>query len=351
MDEMNNRECLEDNETVFTSDLTGEEYIDTIFQMTDTENGIVYIPGWYDGFGKPHSLRCQLKNFSYRECEKAQKEYQKLVSGIKEIANFLNNHPERDTITPDDLGERIYQIWTTYVRPYNADEEKSELLFDIEDRLDTLDMIKDISRHLANDEPMSDADLQFLKEYADITVSSTERQLYRKYTESKFCEAESRVGAGYAATHLIARAMRLCKLYCMGAPGILLRNEEQGLAAAYIIQKYGKNVMPVDDSVRLKIEAYLSSDSDEDDEDSQFTSYSMNTRKSMLPLFVYMIVTQQSDAENPLSQKDILTRLSDRPYEIVVERKAVGRIVHNLAEANLGIHVDKSGVWFEKIEI
>ena len=41
-----------------------------------------------------------------------------------------------------------------------------------------------------------------------------------------------------------------------------------------------------------------------------------------------------------MKQQEILNALADRPYEIVLERKALGRILHNLANSNLGIRTD-----------
>lgn len=52
-----------------------------------------------------------------------------------------------------------------------------------------------------------------------------------------------------------------------------------------------------------------------------------NSYKSLLPLFVYLIL---ENAKRPLKQKEILELLEKSPYELKVERKALSRTLHNL---------------------
>ena len=73
-----------------------------------------------------------------------------------------------------------------------------------------------------------------------------------------------------------------------------------------------------------------------------------NNRKSLAPLYVYIILTQHSSPERHLSQQEIIDRLRD-DYEIELERKAVSRIIHTLSGEGIGIkNISKEGAWYEK---
>ncbi|MDO4961350.1 MAG: hypothetical protein Q4E57_05800 [Eubacteriales bacterium] len=72
-----------------------------------------------------------------------------------------------------------------------------------------------------------------------------------------------------------------------------------------------------------------------------------NSRKSLAPLFVYLILKDHSDDGRHMSHKDILKELEEYPYEVHIERKALGRIIHNLTDSQLNIYSGKrSGTWY-----
>ncbi len=82
--------------------------------------------------------------------------------------------------------------------------------------------------------------------------------------------------------------------------------------------------------------------------DAYYRPKKQNNRKSLLPLFVYLILKKYSSSERPLQQQDIIDYLAAGPYEIKVERKAISRVIHSLEDSDLGIHsVHKRGVWYE----
>ena len=62
-----------------------------------------------------------------------------------------------------------------------------------------------------------------------------------------------------------------------------------------------------------------------------------NSRKTLVPLFVYLILREYSSAEKHLTQNEILAYLREDPYEVVIERKALGRVIHLLTDSQLGI--------------
>ena len=83
--------------------------------------------------------------------------------------------------------------------------------------------------------------------------------------------------------------------------------------------------------------------------DAAFRPNKQNTRKSLLPLFLYLILERFSSEERPLSQQELMELLSKPPYELQVERKAVSRTLHSLADSGLGVRVTrKDGAWLEE---
>lgn len=82
--------------------------------------------------------------------------------------------------------------------------------------------------------------------------------------------------------------------------------------------------------------------------DEYYRPKKANSRKSLAPLFIYLILQEHSSAEKHLSHNEIARHLRDYPYEIEIERKAIGRIIHNLEDSGLGIFsLQGMGTWLE----
>ncbi|MBQ0109276.1 MAG: hypothetical protein KBS44_03260 [Clostridiales bacterium] len=82
--------------------------------------------------------------------------------------------------------------------------------------------------------------------------------------------------------------------------------------------------------------------------DEYYRPKKMNGVKSLAPLFVYLILKECSSDERHLKQAEILKLLSSK-YEIFLERKALGRILHLLADSRLFIYCEKgAGAWYSE---
>ena len=72
-----------------------------------------------------------------------------------------------------------------------------------------------------------------------------------------------------------------------------------------------------------------------------------NNRKHSLPLFVYLILKNNSSYNNKMSQSQIIDKLFEK-YELEIERKSLSRTIHDLEDENIGIHsLRTGGVWYE----
>lgn len=71
--------------------------------------------------------------------------------------------------------------------------------------------------------------------------------------------------------------------------------------------------------------------------DMQNRRKSMNSRKTLLPLYIYMILCNESNENHRLTGEDLRNRLMQSPYDLTVERKALARTLNLLADSDLGI--------------
>ena len=81
--------------------------------------------------------------------------------------------------------------------------------------------------------------------------------------------------------------------------------------------------------------------------DELYRPLKMNSTKTLAPLLVYFILCEHSSEEHHLRQGEILEYL-ETEHELVIERKALSRVLHLLADADIGICNDRyEGSWHE----
>lgn len=86
---------------------------------------------------------------------------------------------------------------------------------------------------------------------------------------------------------------------------------------------------------------------DLEDEDACVPTGKRNSRRQLAPLFVYEILKNCSGPYRRLTQSEIIRRLDAYPYALSIERKALGRTLHLLEDADLGVHNSRRGSWYE----
>ena len=89
---------------------------------------------------------------------------------------------------------------------------------------------------------------------------------------------------------------------------------------------------------------------DYDDYEEEENLTNENRRKRLAPIFICQILRENTNSRKHLKQQEIIDRLEEYPYELSLERKAVGRILHLLEEEDfLDICLDRAtGAWYEK---
>lgn len=103
----------------------------------------------------------------------------------------------------------------------------------------------------------------------------------------------------------------------------------------------------------IKEDDYVDMFDDEEELEEYLDSLSRpkkrNNRKQLLSMFVYKILVENTSPEKHISQKQIIDMLKEEPYELTIERKALGRVIHGLEDEFMGVHSDnKTGVWYDE---
>lgn len=77
---------------------------------------------------------------------------------------------------------------------------------------------------------------------------------------------------------------------------------------------------------------------------AMFSTKKTNSIKSITPAYALFILTECSDEEHPLTQKEIGKLLESR-FELTIGRQALGRTLHTLEEAGLNVYSTGRG-WY-----
>ena len=326
--------------------LSAEEFVELMFQRTDLDQ-IVYIPGWhYDWAGwewgaagstdEYNSYRCGM-DWTMVDMERIIARFQKLYAALEKIAPHFS---DVSAISDPEL----QAVWHKYLAPLDIGNLSPEKLRDIDDRLGTQLWIQKIASNFSKGVALEDFEKSALIEYMEVSVSPEEKACYEQYKKNLYKDAERRVGGKICAFDVIFRARRVCRLLQLKAPFIVIQNEARILAAAMALNAFGLFRESVDNSTRQWREQM---DLMNDDElDALGAPKKTNSVKSLVPVFVMKILKEETNSSLHMRQVDLLEAL--KKYEIFIERKALNRAVHTLADSQLPIMQDYTGVWYEQ---
>ncbi len=326
------------------------DYIYYMFDRTD-ENGIVYLPD----FGKtdtrltesePESIRCKI-DWNVNKRDTFVKKVQKILFCFEEIAKVYDEIDGLKENAKNILKDKdVYAVWEKFIMPFETGDFDQEKIMKIRDKKENIADVKEIAKRISEGKETDKYEKEFLTEYIDVFVTDEEEKYYDGYYEQVCLESKRRMGRNICAYYAILYAKRATRLLSLGAPEMLIRNEGRSFAQAHLLNEYGVSAENVDDLIRLNLEKLEMMT--EEELDDFFRPRKTNNRKSMAPLFVYLILREKTDVKNHLRQQEILNELKQYPYEISIERKALSRIIHNLMDSQLSVKSDKTGAWIEK---
>ena len=232
----------------------------------------------------------------------------------------------------EEVAEKIESIIHDLTLEYTDDFDLSQFdlnkIADIRDRIKMLEKTKTISRKIVLGNYLTKVEIEHLSKTAQYQVDNSEYTYLENFNNSIKMQAEKRVGKGCFAVELIKAGIDL-RTATDDNKNILANR----FTALFVVHSFAVSV------VKTEIEDIC---------DDDFL-LKMNSRKSLAPLFVYLVLKDYSNVENKLTQNQICELLEEYPYEISIERKAVGRIIHNLTDSDIDIYSDsRKGTWYQK---
>lgn len=328
--------------------LSPTKWIKYMFDKS-SENGVMLIPDFpYDSIlavEEERGLRCKME-WNLYDRDNLIINFRTLSDSLRQIGMVYEEIGGKEEKAKEILKDKLYSIWQIYIRDFDTSKFNTEDIFEIQDRLEIKQEIKRIAKSILDNDDINECDREFLSEYLNISVSDSEKLLYENYRNTIYNECENRLGRKMYAYQVIIRAKRLCKLYSLEAPKTVTDNEGRLLATALTLHYFCLSAERTDDTSFF----YQPIIDDEIDEefDDMFRPKKENSRKSLAPLFIYLILKEHSTFKKPMRQKEILEFLEKYPYEIRLERKALSRIIHGLADSQISIRSDqRKGTWIE----
>lgn len=202
------------------------------------EDGTLYLPSW-DLFDNA-VYRCQM-DWDVLQFEKSTGDFYHILESLRAIAahdaELRAEEADPAAILRNDALLEVYHTYYEALDDGNFDRAR---IADIADRLDTIRMVEEIQSDLQNGTmPEEEIPTHFLEESEGVTVSEEERAYLNAYHQHLEQMAELRMGKGVLPYEAHIRGRRLCRLYALGAPKIVVRHETNAFAAAFMLHRHG----------------------------------------------------------------------------------------------------------------
>ena len=327
--------------------LTPEDLIEKMFERTDAD-GVLYMPSFFTGRDseEAESLRCVMRWELPNDCFAVLQEFDRLqvtLGRLAEHCEYFGGDLKEGVF--ETLTEQQKDVWRIYLSPFESDDSfDGDRLENIDERISSKKSTREICEDIIAGKEIDELSMSILHDGINVKVSEEEEAFANSFCEARKAECRQRLGDSPFAYYTVMYAKRFHKLLTLEAPDIIVNNEAKALASALTLFRRCKKYEHVDNAVRLHYDRRTIMS--EEELDALSRPKNANSRKSLVPLFVYLILLQHSDAEHPLKQQEIISYLADEPYEVVIERKALSRVLHNLRDSQLGIYTDNHrGAW------
>lgn len=223
--------------------LTPEETLDAMFAHTAAD-GTLYVPGWcrntHDMFGNA-GLRCRM-NWCESDVCRIKDEYAALVSAINGLSKKLGDDDELTEEKRAFLTEEELRVWETYIRPFDFGEFDVVRVEDIDERMSTADLVREIGERRSAGEKVSEEDADFCEKYKDESVSAEDKAYWQSCLDAYRADVVSRVGKSPVFVDLMEHSCRLCRLWVVEAPAILIRCTAVSLAEILALHRFAEHV-------------------------------------------------------------------------------------------------------------
>lgn len=171
-------------------------------------------------------------------------EFEDLGTALRAIAPYLDELAKKDADPAAILqDEALVQVYRTYLAPLDNGPYDYGKVYDVQERLDCIGLLKDLEAEAACGDLTDESVLESARaDFGDITVTDEEIAYMNAYYAHTEQQAVLRVGAGYGAHAVCVGAVRLARLINVGAPDIVIRNEWCDYATAFLLHRHALSV-------------------------------------------------------------------------------------------------------------
>ena len=181
------------------------EHLDDMIERAKKDGRLHTLRFMYDiDDSRKFDLLCEMSEemFSYTD---TRREFETLLDAIYEIAAQWDWQKDDPAVVPTRLTPPLLAVWNAYLCPLD------ESGFDM-DRIDEL--------------------------FEKKTLSKEEDALLDRYLQHRNAILRSRLGDGLFTTERFIGALRLCRLIQLGAPPIIIENEERFFAQGFLLGRH-----------------------------------------------------------------------------------------------------------------
>lgn len=187
-------------------------------------------------------LTCKM-DWDISAFEKTAAEFTCLHNALQAIAPYWDALHAEDADPAAILQDAVLlQVYRTFFAPLNTGDFDPDRVGDIEWRCDNLRFAQDMQENIAHGAQYEQDFLDQMAEYSATTVSEEESAYVDAYYAHLHAEAAHVVGEGYGAYNTLVGARRLCRLYSLQAPQLVIANELNDFAATYILHRHASSV-------------------------------------------------------------------------------------------------------------
>lgn len=318
------------------------EMVDTIFRHTSAD-GSVLLPVEINLAGETEAYRFRI-SWNENDVKRVKVECARFIGKIREISDLGVGANSACEEAREKFSTRpaLYSFWRTYIRElHSAVDGDFREISDIVDRYESMETLRELAGKVVRGESLSEDESELLSDLAAVRITEEEKDKYHAYAAALRTEANRRIpDARLGAYELIIHSARLCMVYALNPPEVIIPYYENRVVMDYVLANYGISAKATGNLMEDFSTAVVPDDSGR--------IVKSNSRKSLAPFFVAEILKEKTDEFHPMTREALCRAVNAYPYELSMERKALSRVVETLVQEQFGFHKCRKGIYFEK---
>lgn len=216
------------------SDVPLNEWMARLYETT-AEDGTLNIFAPYEHL-TTGVMECKM-DWDIPKLEKVAEELYRITKGLKNIAIFHEKLKEGANLATA-LDENLLDLYNTYLEPLNTDAIDMKRMYGLEERLSYFEELQNVRDAVAAGDEHAKGLLELLEEQEVAPVTEEEEKELEKIRDALDGLAGQRVGKSQFSYNVFIGANRIYRLYCLGAPELVINHEINDFATMFILHRY-----------------------------------------------------------------------------------------------------------------